>query len=47
MEYIEICFECNQFLSSAEGVDLGERCNEKFDLIKKQFLNAGIYYGTQ
>jgi len=46
-EFIEICFECQQTVSSSEEIDFGEACNEKFNLIKKQFLQAGIKYGTQ
>lgn len=46
-EYIEICFECEQTVSSSDKIDFGEVCNEKFKLIKKQFLNAGIIYGTK
>ncbi len=46
-EFIEICFECRQTVSSSDEIDFGEACNEKFNLIKKQFLQAGIKYGTQ
>lgn len=44
-EFIEICFECEQVVCSSEMVDFGEICNEKFSLVKKQFLHAGIKYG--
>ena len=46
-EFIEICFECEQTVNSSEKIDFGEVCNEKFNLIKQQFLNAGIKYGTK
>ena len=46
-EYIEICFECLQTVNSSEKIDFGEVCNEKFNLIKQQFLRAGIIYGTK
>jgi len=45
-EFIEICFECQQTVNSSDKIDFGEVCNEKFNLIKKQFLSAGISYGT-
>lgn len=46
-EYIEICFECQQTVNSSEKIDFGEVCNEKFSLIKQQFIKAGIEYGTK
>ena len=46
-EYIEICFECEQTVKSSEKIDFGEVCNEKFNLIKQQFIRAGIHYGTE
>lgn len=46
-EFIEICFECEQTVNSSDKIDFGEVCNEKFNLLKKQFLNAGIIYGTK
>ncbi len=46
-EYIEICFECKQTVNSSEKIDFGELCNEKFNLVKHQFLNTGINYGTK
>jgi hypothetical protein len=46
-EFIEICFECEQTVSSSKKIDFGEVCNEKFNLIKQQFINAGIKYGTK
>lgn len=44
-EYIEICFECEQIVTSSQRINFGDSCNEKFDLIKKQFRNAGIVFG--
>jgi len=46
-EFIEICFECQQTVNSSDKIDFGEVCNEKFSLIKQQFLSAGINYGTK
>ena len=45
-EYIEICFECQQFVVSSEKINFGDICNQKFSMLKKQFINAGILYGT-
>ena len=46
-EFIEICFECQQFNSSSENIDFGEVCNEKFNLLKQEFIRAGVLYGTK
>lgn len=40
--YIEICFECGNYKSSEEQVHLGTLCENKLDLLKKLFKNAGI-----
>lgn len=45
--FIEICFECLQISARPENIGIGDLCNEKFSLLKKQFLNAGILYGTK
>jgi hypothetical protein len=44
---IEVCFQCENFNASDEKIDLGEICNQKFNMIKKLFSNAGIKYGTE
>ena len=46
-EFIEICFECQKTVNSSDKIYFGEVCNEKFNLLKKLFLNAGINYGTK
>jgi hypothetical protein len=45
--YIEICFECQHTLMSDERIDIGDICDQKFDMIRKLFSNAGIKYGTE
>ena len=44
--FIEICFECEQFVVSSEKIKFGDICNQKFSMLKKLFKNAGILYGT-
>jgi adenylate cyclase class IV len=46
-EYIEICFECEQTVNSSERIEFGEACDEKFNLLKRQFQNSGISYGIK
>ena len=46
-EFIEICFECEQTVNSSDKIDFGEVCNEKFNLLREQFLNAGVNYGMK
>ena len=45
--FIEICFECFQISARPENIGVGDLCDEKFSLLKRQFLNAGILYGTK
>lgn len=44
-EFIEICFECERIKGSSEKISLGEMCDEKLNMIKNIFKNAGIEYG--
>jgi hypothetical protein len=45
--YIEICFGCQHTVMSDERIDIGDICDQKFELIRKVFSNAGIKYGTE
>ena len=45
-DYIEICFECEMYQSLSEKLHIGTLCNQKFDMIKQFFIDAGIKYGT-
>ncbi len=45
--YIEICFGCQHTLMSDDRIDIGDICDQKFDMIRKIFSNAGINYGTE
>ncbi|RRA97112.1 hypothetical protein [Paenimyroides viscosum] len=44
-EFIEICFECNNYRTSSEKMNLNNNCTEKLNLLKEQFAKAGIKYG--
>lgn len=46
-EYIEICFQCEKATVSSDKINIGEICNQKFNLIKKFFKSKGIKYGTK
>jgi hypothetical protein len=41
-----VCFECLNYRSQSEKINVGAYCDQKFDLLKKFFLDAGIKYGT-
>ncbi|MBA5793227.1 hypothetical protein H1R17_08310 [Flavobacterium sp. xlx-214] len=45
IEFVEICFECNNYRTSNEKIDLNNNCGEKLYLLKEQFSKAGIQYG--
>ena len=44
--YIEICFECRHIFTKPEKINIGDECNQKYDMMKKLFKNAGIVHGT-
>lgn len=46
-EFIEICFECNQYKTSSTKVDLNNNCGQKISLLKDLFEQAGIEYGIK
>ena len=43
--FIEICFQCQGRRTSSAKVKVGEFCNQKYDLLKDFFKNAGIEIG--
>jgi hypothetical protein len=44
-EFIEICFECRRIEVSSDKISLGQMCDQKLDMIKDIFKNAGVEYG--
>lgn len=44
-EFIEICFECDRIKESSEEISLGDLCDQKIDMLKIFFNEAGIKYG--
>ena len=42
LEFIEICFDCNQFRTSNEKITLGDKCMQKMNLLDNFFLKSGI-----
>lgn len=45
-DYVEICFQCQRNEASSDKIELGEFCNEKYDLLKKFFTSSGLEIGT-
>ena len=45
-DYIEICFECQVEESKSQKIFIGVDCNQRFDLLKQFFIDAGVNYGT-
>jgi hypothetical protein len=43
--FIEICFGCNHLRTSDKRIDIGDYCEQKYDLIKDIFRESGIKYG--
>ncbi|WP_107830808.1 hypothetical protein ABZR88_07895 [Mucilaginibacter yixingensis] len=47
IDYIQICFHCMESHSmNDDRLSIGTLCNQKYDLMKKWFINLGITYGT-
>jgi hypothetical protein len=42
LEYIAICFSCNQSKTSSAGMPMGEFCTGKYTLLKEFFQHEGI-----
>ena len=45
--YVEICFECEEFRTSNKKIQLGELCEDKFELLRKFFKTNGITIGVK
>jgi hypothetical protein len=46
LAYINISFACQMYTASSKRINIGELCTQKYELIKKFFISAGIWYGT-
>jgi hypothetical protein len=46
-DYMEVCFECNQFYTKSDKFSLGTICTQKYDILRRFFLKAGIKFGTK
>jgi hypothetical protein len=46
IDFLEICFECKQYRSMHDKLMVGEYCTQKFDMLKKCFIDQGVNYGT-
>lgn len=45
--FIELCFECNAFRTSDETVQVGDFCDQKYDMLKSFFARLGVAFGTK
>lgn len=43
--FIEVCFDCKQYVIEPKNMAIGEFCDEKFDRLKEIFDKSGIKYG--
>lgn len=46
-EFVEICFECNNYRTSNEKMNLNNNCDEKLYQLKEKFAKVGIKYGIE
>ena len=47
VEYIEVCFECNNTKESSQKISLGQMCTEKMSMLRDYFKHVGITYGLK
>jgi len=45
--FIEICFECHNYRTSSDNIDLNKNCGEKLYRLKGLFSIVGIKYGVE
>lgn len=43
--FIEICFGCDHLRTSDKRIDIGDYCEQKYELLKDIFRESGIKYG--
>jgi hypothetical protein len=45
--FIEVCFQCIGNRLSSKKVKDGDFCDEKYELLRNYFRNAGVLFGTE
>lgn len=45
LDFLEICFNCQQYRSGSEKLDPGVLCTQKYELLSDYFKVVGITYG--
>lgn len=45
-DHLDICFSCHRYDSGSGKLGVGTECAQKFDMLAKFFIEAGIRYGT-
>jgi hypothetical protein len=45
-EYVLLCFHCDRYEPSSDGIWLWDPCNQKLEMIHRFFISAGIKFGT-
>jgi mRNA-degrading endonuclease HigB of HigAB toxin-antitoxin module len=46
-DYLQICFHCDGYDSYSEKLTIGTPCNQKYELLRRFFIGAGLRYGTK
>lgn len=45
-DHLDICFNCHRYDSASGKLDVGTECAQKFDMLAKFFIKAGVRYGS-
>lgn len=47
IHHLDICFHCHNYESDTDKLDIGTVCSQKFDMLRRYFINVGVTYGTK
>lgn len=45
-DHLDICFHCNNYESASKKLSIGTACAQKFGMLARFFIKAGIRYGA-
>ncbi|SEO91969.1 hypothetical protein [Mucilaginibacter sp. OK283] len=45
-DHLDICFHCNNYESTSKNLSIGANCAQKFDMLARFFIKAGVRYGA-
>jgi len=46
LDHLDICFQCHNYESASKNLSIGTNCAQKFDMLARFFIKAGVRYGA-